>query len=360
MKNVKRITLAIVITTLVLLTGCGTNPPFSQKACEGMNPAEVEEAFKEAGFTTVKVADKETTDEEKDGTIYSVNIEGWSSFSNNSACKSTDEVTITKYVLKTFEPTIKLDVEGQQGKPKFIVKSNLPDKTKLTLTISDDDGYMDRQEIQVKNGEAATKEFEQDNGYPLAGDYTITIVMLPENQKGSIQNEIGTSGGALKGELIETNPESGSKYVFYETTYHSPYTEGETESALTPDTSLEDVAALIDADLAVAFSNSENNHYTIETEEGGITITTWTDGVATVAAAAKLGDDSSIEAWSGLTENTRAAAQRLQENYLDAYGYSDRIVLMNIANDLDTSKMLYQTCKGLVIYDYVSGIGEDN
>ena len=353
---------AALIMALAILTGCGSNirPPMSQVECTGKNAEEVESAFKDAGFTSVSIEKVETADAEKVGTISKVTIENKSSFTDATTCKAEDPVTIVEYELAIFEPTIEIETSGEEGWPEFIIKTNLPDKSELTLTLSDDNYYSEQQDVTVSKGEAKSKKFMEDKGMPLAGDYTLVIVMLPENQKSKVQKQIGAAGETLTGELIETSTENGSKYVFYETVYHSPYTKGEIESALTPDKTLEEVATLIERDLSTAFADNTDYHYTVSTDEGGVTVTVWTDGIAATAAAAKIGDASSVDSWNELTKNTKAAAQRLQKSYLDTSGYSDKIVLMNIANDKDTSKVLYQTYKGLIVYDCVSGIGENN
>lgn len=361
-KTVKRVATVLVMTVVALLTGCGSSimPPMSQTECVGKSADEVESAFKDAGFISVSIEKTETADVNRVGTVSMVTIENRSPFTSETFCKAEDPVTIVKYELSAFEPTIEVETGGEDGWPEFTIKTNLPDKTVLTLTLSDDNYYSEQQSVTVRKGEAKSKAFMEDKGLPLAGDYTLVIVMLPDIQKSKIQKQIGAAGETLTGELIETNTENGSRYVFYETGYHSPYTKGEIESALAPSKSLDEVAALIEQDLTISFADNTDYHYTILAEEGGVTVTLWTDGVATVAAAAKLGDASSVNIWNNLTENTKAAAQRLQKNYLDASGHSDKIVLINIANDKDTSKVLYQTYKGLIVYDYVSGIGENN
>lgn len=358
MNNAIAKSMAAVLVATTLLTGCGNyaNPPYSSTECVGQNVDKLGAEFEKAGFTDIVFTESDTADAQKDGKAMYVKIGNHTSFETSSSFKPDNKIVIQKYVLTSIEPTLDVEVGGKEGWPEFTVKTNLPDKTILTLTLSDDNYYDEQQNVTVRNGQATSKKFQEENGLPLAGDYTLVIVMKPSEQKGGVKKKIGEKGDTLTGNLIETDSTDNSKYVFYETSYHSKYTKGEIESALSSSKkyTLEEIALSIEKDIIMNMDGTGID-YTVKADDGGINVTFYSDDFTLVAAAAKLGDNDSLKEWENMTEGIRAMSERLQKNYVEEAGYTDKFVVVNIAPDKKSDKVFYQAASGTVLYDTVSG-----
>ena len=71
--------------------------------------------------------------------------------------------------------TIKPNVNNEDGTVLFGVTADLPEDTKLTLTLTNDNGYSAEQTVTILNtGVGYTSEFD-DNGSGLVGKYTVTV-----------------------------------------------------------------------------------------------------------------------------------------------------------------------------------------
>ena len=269
---------------------------------------------------------------------------------DRSDFKEDDQVVIRKYVLKAKEVTISVDTTGDQGRPEFTVFTNLPKKTIVTMTLENGSGYSQTEEVELdKEGKGKSNYFSQGTAaLPLAGEYTLTVTMSPQKQPSKVQDEIGAKGETLSGSCIKTDEASGEKYVHYEMEYKSPYSQGEIDDA-TKQKSFEDVIEMVQEHMENS-SEDPNTHYTVVPDSGGINVTIWSDGVSVVATAAKMGDKSSRKTWKKLTKNTRRASITLQ-GYLDDNGYTDKTVVLNIANENDLDKVLYQASRGTTLYD---------
>jgi hypothetical protein len=343
----------VIIVVAVLLSRCGSNtirPPYDSEECKEQNADDLKEAFLEKGFEDVEVVETSTTDGDLDGTVSSVSIDGDTYFTTADACESDDVVEIKKYVLETFTPTIQVITGGEVGQPEFTIMTNLPDKTKLTLTIKNDDSYSEKQELQIKDGRATSEAFKQESGYPLAGEYTVTVVMHPEDQKMGVQSTTGTSGDTMTGELIKTDSSTGNKYVYYETTYTSPYGVKELEGYIEDVENEENYQKMLDM-VEANISAAADGNYTMSDDSNGVVINLWQDGLALNAAAAQNGYEQNKESWDGIVDTMKQLSASIQTNVLDAYGYSNRSVTINVLNEINMELVLLSVRSGEVIYN---------
>ena len=75
----------------------------------------------------------------------------------------------------TVSATIEPNVNDDDGTVLFGVITNLPKDTKLTLTLTNDNGYSAEQTVTIlKTGTGYTSEFD-DNGAGLNGKYEVTV-----------------------------------------------------------------------------------------------------------------------------------------------------------------------------------------
>lgn len=115
--------------------------------------------------------------------------------------------------------TLTTKVEGE-GKPVIMAKTNLPDGTKLLVTISrKESSYMGQDRTQVSNGGFRVGPFSQ-KGAPLnPGTYTLEVTSpLATLQPQSVQVAIGQDGNKLEG-LLAKKSEFGGRVVEYKTTF---------------------------------------------------------------------------------------------------------------------------------------------
>ena len=85
-----------------------------------------------------------------------------------------------------------------------------------------------------------------------------------------------------------------------------------------------------------------------------INVNIWGDGVAAGSTYAKLGNSSALDSCNNLVDSTVT----LNKSFMDlaqAGGRDDLIVIVNVLNDLDTSKTLLTVANGVVFYDAVNG-----
>lgn len=209
-----------------------------------------------------------------DGIVVEVSIDGETDYKKNAKWEDTVPVEITAYKLKQLDVTMEVSVSGEEGKPVFIVQTNLPDGLKLDFTLRSSGGYAKAQDARIENGKAESQPFT-DNGAELKGDYTLTVTMTLTGQgflapMGAIGN-----GDVLAGDLISTDKD-GRPCASTEYAYSSNFE---------PAISEEDMAALLEMVLA----NDSDMSYEVTPYDDGFIVDTWSDGVADGAAYAKLG-----------------------------------------------------------------------
>lgn len=336
---------AAVVLCCAMLAGCSSikNPakaPFSAKDCAGMTSEEVMTDLQDAGFRNITVTDEETTTKKDDGIVVEVSIDGETDYKKNAKWEDTVPVEITAYKLKQLDVTMEVSVSGEEGKPVFIVQTNLPDGLKLDFTLRSSGGYAKAQDARIENGKAESQPFT-DNGAELKGDYTLTVTMTLTGQgflapMGAIGN-----GDVLAGDLISTDKD-GRPCASTEYAYSSNFE---------PAISEEDMAALLEMVLA----NDSDMSYEVTPYDDGFIVDTWSDGVADGAAYAKLGISPYKEMWKQLTQNAKSCSSSLMA-LMSENGYGNKHLLFNLINDQDPDKTdnLLTILDGVVTYNYAS------
>lgn len=340
------LTLATITACGIFMVGCGLkNPakaPFGSTECKGMEQTEVLAELQEAGFTEVTTTEVETVSKSKDGTVESVTIDGTDDYKKDKAWESNVPVEVAEYKLKQYPVEMSVETSGESGEPIFRVHTNLPDGTKLKLTLSGKN-YEKEQKIEVQDGVAESKVFR--DGAPLQGDYVLTVVMKMADQGWNrIDKEIGLDGECLTGELVRQEEDSDKQYVYLEHPYASDYKRDE----ITPKISEDEMTAIIENALQKGFGDD----YTLEADETGYTIYVWSDGNAMCASLAKAGYAEQKKAWQSIVATTVAASQVIQDG-LSENGYGDRVSVINLLNDVDHSYTLCTAAMGMLLFDCV-------
>lgn len=326
------------------MVGCGLkNPakvPFGSSDCKGMSQTDVLTELQEAGFTEITTKEIETVSRSKDGTVESVTVDGTTDYKKDKAWESNVPVEVAAYKLKLYRVTMRVETSGESGEPIFIVHTNLPDKTKLRLTLSGKN-YEKDQKIEVQNGIAESKPFR--DGTPLQGDYVLTVVMKMGDQGwNGIEKEIGLDAECLIGTVVKKEEDSNRQYVYLEYPYASDYKRDE----ITPKISEDEMTAKIKN----AMQSWVGDNYIVEADESGYTIYVWSDGSAMCAALAKAGYDEQVKAWQSVVATTVAASQIIQDG-LNENGYGDRVSVINLLNDVDHSYILCTAAMGMLLFD---------
>ena len=112
------------------------------------------------------------------------------------------------------------------------------------------------------------------------------------------------------------------------------------------------ISEVMDSMLAVMRGTFGNN-VRIKEADGAVIASVWIDGVAEDAQRAKSGDKEMLDTWGEVTISLKELAGDMQK-YLDAAGYSDVTAVINLQNDLDTSKTLLTVTRSRVILDAVN------
>lgn len=347
--------LSAVIVAL-LLVGCGAkyehpaDLPFSNSEWQAKKAEDAIAELREAGFTNIVEDKKETWDTREIGKIEKVLVDGSNLFGKGKRMEADTPIKITYNVLKQFEPTMDIEVSGDEGKPVFIIKTNLPYKTKLRLTLSNNDDYDEQQTITVREGEARSKEFTDVKDLPLAEDYTLTVVMDIDEQDSSTKYDIGVDGVCLVGPLVERNSETGKPYVFAEYEYKSSYTKAEV-ARYKDQLSMSDIITALQLSLA----GNYGSNYEVKDANGVLTVSVWNDGVAAGAYLAQQGSAELLASWDSMTENMITLSESVRK-LLDTNGYKSKASAVNVVNDANHDNVLLTINDGSVVYDYVHGI----
>lgn len=318
--------------------------PFSSIEYSSMSYIDAKEQLEKAGFSNITIKEDSTVNQNQKEKVKSITVDGKGFWSNGEQKKVEAPIELTYYVLKKYEVTMGIETKAGDGVPEFIVSTNLPDDTKLVFSLLSEDGnYTEQQKQTVKDG-TASAIFKDRERQLAAGKYSLTVVMDPDDQPRKIRKELGTKGDCLVGDCVRTDPD-GKKYTFLETEYESFFV----QSAQSQMKSYAEVVQDIDAALTVGFGNE----YTMSEDSAGITVNAWKDGVAMCAALAKNEDGDALKQWDSLKESTIKMQASLQ-SLLTNSGYSDKIIVINILNDVKKENTLLTVSYGIVVYDAVS------
>lgn len=337
--------LATVVICCSLMTGCGlkhpAKAPFSSTECKKLTREEAVSELQEAGFTEITTAEVETVSLAKDDKVESVIIDGEDYYKKDHAWEADVSVEVTSYKLKRFPVEMTVETSGESEKPIFKIKTNLPEGTKLQLSLVGDD-FQKNETVEVKNGTAESNEAFH-GSRPLQGEYLLTVIMDMKDQLwNGVANEVGIDGECLNGELVRKKDDSDRKYVYLEYPYTVDYSESESAHKISED----EMTALLDNALKSGFGSD----YRLDKDDTGYTIYIWSDGNAMCAALAKAGNTEQKKAWQDIVSTTVDASLTIQ-NKLEENGYDDYVSVVNILNDVDHDYVLCTAAMGVLLFD---------
>lgn len=136
--------------------------------------------------------------------------------SNNDSINKVDNSIVDNVEAdENSEVYIDVEVNENEGKPFFIIMTNLPNETNLMLTINNESDYEAQSKATVYDGKAESESFSN-FGEPLKGDYTLEIctpfaMVMSE----SVQEIIGEHGENLTGDLVDESDEGEKRIITY-------------------------------------------------------------------------------------------------------------------------------------------------
>ena len=360
-KNLAVFLMAILCFGLV---GCGevensARTPFASNEYQGEDSEKIISALKDAGFVNITTETMLTYSNDKAGTVGKVTIDGKHSFLLDSVYENDVPVVVAYYATldegepaepgeetkqpldqEALEVVFDIEVTGEEGKPVFVIETNLPDDTELELSLLWDDmfSYEDQTAI-VKGGKAKSEPFT-DNGGPLSGYSAFGITMFPANQPESVQTVIGEMGEYMTGPMVVTM--DTYSYVWMEKTFG-------TEQGEQPEGIGEaDMQAMIEIALAAGFGDD----YSVSLDGMVYTVNAWQDGLAVLTVLAQSGNAEAVASWEKIAQTTADASEKLQKLLKDN-GLEDHSVVVNIVNDANKENVLLTAMYGVVTYDCV-------
>ena len=371
----KRIVVVLsTILALLCFVGCSSfrNPskmPFGSTDYMGMQREEIVSQLEDAGFTNVTINEIKTTEEDKSETVASVTVDGKTDYQKNTTFEADAAIEVEVYVLEelpkekieTPQPEklkvyLETSVEGEQDKPVFSVRTNLPDGTVISMELDDDTTVdMTQQDVVVKNGKAVSEPFEIKSD-AINDTFYFSMMMLPGSEQPDKVNEIvGESGELLDGEWVEEYIDGYyciAAYYDYDVQGQSVSLYQSQEESEQQETATEDSPEQVKAALKDVLSGFGEN-CTISLEGYLYTVNVWQDGLANTALLATMGNASGIEAWNKVVQSTEDASENLQIIVM-ANGGENYMVQLNLLNDQNTDNVLLTAMWGETTYNCVS------
>lgn len=209
-------------------------------------------------------------------------------------------------------------------------------------------------EYQGKNYEDIVAELEAAGFQNIKTETMLTFSESKEYTVGGVT--IDGNHTFRKGAVYEaTVPVIVSYYKMQEqeepSTDTQPSTSGTdaTDSTQADPIPQEEMDALLNKTLQAAF----DEEYSIELEGYLYTVNLWHEGIAATATLAKDGNAEAMDTWTSLKKSASDMCASLCE-LLSMNGHDDKMVSVNILNDINRENVLFTTFIGMETYDWVT------
>lgn len=110
---------------------------------------------------------------------------------------------------------------------------------------------------------------------------------------------------------------------------------------------MEEVGPLLDS---IISQNFDEDKYTLEYDDTGVTLSLWEDGLAVGAVLAASGDTDAKTAWDDMVNNIIYMSNSMSDA-LETMGIENTVITVNILNEENTDNTLLCVMNGVVIYD---------
>lgn len=122
------------------------------------------------------------------------------------------------------------------------------------------------------------------------------------------------------------------------------------------DTTLEDSDLTLSMDVAgpllesIISQNFDEDKYTLEYDDTGITLSLWEDGLSLGAVLAASGNEDAKTAWDEMKDNLIYMSDSISDA-LETLGIENTVITINILNEQNPDNTLLCIMNGVVIYD---------
>jgi len=326
-----------------------------------MNYEETLQILKQSGFENFIEKQEDTTEREKDGIIKEISIDGKTSFKKGDKFKADAPIEIVYFRLKQIDVYLDIQEDGEVGKPKITINTNLPNGTKLKVKLENTQkAYKEESKKSVYNGRAKT-EFRRTYSEPLTpGDYVLTVDMDVAEQPLSVLKEIGENGEVLQNKDLKDDTQTGKKQI------HKEWTITVSEKDFFQKYPTGDSTTLYQLEKLVQGQYGEN--YKISKERNGRTeITIWKPEYSECFTQAKNEDLNGLKKWYEIRKELGSFAKKLQdcapEYWIWVYlvdNESSQNALLDVMEDtvkVDALRNKIPVWAGSAKVDYVGAVG---
>lgn len=110
---------------------------------------------------------------------------------------------------------------------------------------------------------------------------------------------------------------------------------------------MDEMGPLLDS---IICQNFDEDKYTLEYDDSGVTLSLWEDGLSLGAALAASGNADAKTAWDEMTDNIIYMSNSMTDA-MDSMGIQNTIVTINILNEQNPDNVLLCVMNGVVVYD---------
>ena len=323
------IMLICVIMTALCFQGCARKGaiPFSSDGATSINYETAILALKQAGFENFIEHQVDTAEQEKDGVIKEISIDGKTTFKKDDKFKTDATIEITYFLIKQIDVYFDIQESGDIGKPEIIINTNLPNNTKLKVKLENKQKeYEEESRQSVYNGQVKLS-FRRTYSEPLTpGDYLLTVNMEVSEQPLSVLKEIGKNGEALKSEDLKNSAQTGRKQIYKEWTLNID------EQDFLQKYPTGDSATLYQLEKIVQ-EQYEKNYRISKERNGRIEVTIWKPDYSMCFSQAENEDLDGLKKWYKIRKELEDFAKKLQDS---APEYWVWVYLVENENSQDT------------------------
>ena len=335
--------------------------PFDCDNIKTMYCEDAVQVLRQSGFENLTEQSESTTEQEKDGLIKEILIDGKSTYKKADKFEYDTPIEIVYFKLKQIDVYLDMQEGGEIGKPEITINTNLPNGTKLKFRLENvQKAYKEESKRSVHNGQAKA-DFRRTYSEPLTpGDYVLTVDMEVSEQPLSVLKEIGKNGEVLKSDDLSNSDQTHPKQIYRE------WTISISEQEFLQKYPTGDSTTLYQIEKRVQEQYGKN--YIISKERTGRTeITIWKQEYSECFTQAKNEDLNALKKWYEIRKELGSFAKKLQDSapeywvwvYLVDNENSQNVLLGAIEDTVkvDALRNKIPVWAGSAKVDYVGAVG---
>ena len=367
MRKSLRIKCFIITLSLTMIAlcfqGCAKKCeiPFDCDNIKTMYCEDAVQVLRQSGFENLTERSENTTEQEKDGLIKEILIDGKSTFKKADKFEYDTPIEIVYFKLKQIDVYLDMQEGGEIGKPEITINTNLPNGTKLKFRLENaQKAYKEESKRSVHNGQAKA-DFRRTYSEPLTpGDYVLTVDMEVSEQPLSVLKEIGKNGEVLKSDDLSNSDQAQPKQIRREWTISISEQEFLQKYPTGDSTTLYELEKCVQEQYGKNYIITKDN--TARTE-----ITIWKPEYSECFNQAKNDNLDELRKWYEIRKELENFAKKLQDSapeywvwvYLVDNENSNRVLLSAIEDTIkeDALRKKIPVWAGSAKVDYVGAVG---